>query len=139
MKKQMIFLLCFTAFACKKESGPTRTEILLSHSWRMTNQTSLQSNGTLNETWQFVKACDKDDQYIFAADSVLLQLEGPTRCNPGDPTVKSGNPGRWYFSADEQKLFIGTSENTILKLTPDSLVIERITGSGIATYRMANY
>ncbi|MBX2923317.1 MAG: hypothetical protein KF746_14040 [Chitinophagaceae bacterium] len=126
--------------ACKKESGPTRKEILISHSWRQTNVTSLQSNGAIHENWLYMKACDKDDQFIFAPDSVLLQLEGPTRCNPGDPDVKSGSAGRWHLSADEQTLLIGSIENKIQKLTTDSLVIDRtLSGGSIATYRLSHY
>jgi len=118
-------LLLLTGFAaCKKEAeGPSPFQLLTATPWKMVGSSSQFGSAAPSDSYPFIKACERDNKYIFLADSSYLQVEGPTRCNAADPEVKSTST--WRLSADGKVLKLGITENNVVVLSKDSLILQR--------------
>lgn len=118
-------LLLATGFgACKKEAeGPSLTELITATPWRMVASLTETPGYPTSDAFPLMKACDKDNKYVFLADSSYLQLEGPTRCNAADPEVKSKST--WQLINDGKVLKLGITENNVVVISKDSLIVQR--------------
>lgn len=134
MKKQFTllvagFVMIFFIFAScnKNDNNPpskTKTQLITQGTWKFQTATA---NGT--DVSGNLRACQKDNIYIFLAAGTGTADEGPTRCNLGDPAT---NPFNWNFLSSETILHISTllftnggNDFTIISLTETELVVSQ--------------
>jgi len=109
----LLISLPFAFSACKKDSDPSKTELLTGNKkWVLTAATidpsiTLSSGGTTTNIYNQLPGCAKDDIIIFATDGKATFDEGATKCAVSDPQTESGT---WAFNTDQ----------TILSLTQNS-------------------
>ena len=111
----LLLLVAVSLGACKKDSepapsAPTKTDLLLAKSWRLTGQTTTFSSSAINngtpvvtDTYatSYPNACQRDNFLAFKANKTLIADEGPLKCSPTDPQTQ---PGTWDFNSDQTKL-----------------------------------
>lgn len=123
MKKLLIaaFALTVAFSACKDDkddatpaaSGQTGSAALTGKDWRMTaNTMTISGTGTpldgTTDNYAEMEACEKDNLTRFNDDKTMVEKEGATKCDPGDPDTVS--QGTWELM----------NNNTKLKITPSA-------------------
>lgn len=147
MKK--LFLLCIVASllvvsACKKDSEPTKKELLTGKNWKLTAYTVdpsfpiVDDLGNIiytNDFYAQMSDCDTDDLTKYNTDGTAIYDEGPSKC---DPAYIQTTPGTWVFSADESVITINFNDSpasyTILELTSSTLKMKIIESFGGTNY-----
>lgn len=143
-----ILILPFIFSGCKKDSDPSKTELLTNRNWVLTALTvdpsiPLASGGTTTNLYNQLKSCAKDNITIFKADKSITFDEGGTKCEVSDPQTQSGT---WTFNTTETVISYTangvTRSETIKSLTSNKLtttyqdVLEGVTYTLDATYEV---
>jgi hypothetical protein len=137
MFRKFVFAIaaaCTLLFSsCQKDDDndePSGQEILTSGQWKITGATAnppltIPGVGTISDIYNtpFVKACFKDNYYVFNANGTAEINEGATKCNDSDP---QSDPTTWSLSADEKELTIDGNTFTVLELSTNKM---RLNGS----------
>jgi len=134
LKIQSIALLLMitgitTTLSCKKDKDDsstvkTKTELLTVGNWKYTAciispaYDYYGDGNPVTNIFNILKPCEKDDFETYKTNGTWEYNEGPTKCDQSFPQIFSE---AWRFTADETRLFIGTSECTILELTSNTL------------------
>lgn len=144
MKKLPIYLFvtlfAFVTSCSKKSSGPSKSELLVSASWKF-NSTGLDVNkdGFVDTDLPagYLNNCDLDNILTFAADGTGTVDEGALKCDPGNPQT---TPFTWTFNASQtvinfpSAVFNGiTGDVTIQKLTATELILQKEVNIGAPT------
>lgn len=120
-------VLCLAFGACQKsgdddnDQPPTKTEILTSGSWRITEyEADTLGDGTfeIDIYSLFFEDCDKDDFLVFKTNGNLDFDEGPSKCDPDDPQVATIS---WRLLENETKLEIAGDAYDIAELNNSTL------------------
>jgi hypothetical protein len=132
--------LCLIIASCKKkESDPSRSDMLSNGKWKMTAGTATYSFGGATNTDDIYAGfadCEKDNLLIFRSDKVLIQDEGATKCNSTDSQqTVSGN---WALMENDSKLYFGdttlgtftinTLDASTLKVSSNSSITDTTSG-----------
>lgn len=133
--KKLLFVLClgssFVFTSCKKDSDPTKKEMLVGKNWVMTALTidpALPVYGS--NMYNQMEACAKDDITKFASDGKATFDEGATKCNVSDPQTTTGS---WALNTTETILSV-TEGATTTSITLKSLSSSKVVG----TYQEVN-
>jgi hypothetical protein len=118
-----IVLAMFVLGNCKKDSNPSKTEMLTGKSWMVTAWTvdpAYPINGTTVTNWYAqMDACEKDDIVNFKSGGTYTIEEGATKCYDGDPQVYE--TGTWTFNSDETIIVMTPNGDTPVSCTIVSL------------------
>ena len=126
MKKIFTSIVCLYGIllACnKKDHDPSKTELLMSGTWKITGiMSDNDGNGTYesNEYAGFPN-CVKDNYFTFKAGSVLEMNESSEKCAPADPQTDNTT---WQLTQNETKLVIDSEEYIIDLLNNSTLQIK---------------
>lgn len=124
MKKNInittLFLILLLAACSKKDSTPSKTELLTSGTWKLTAAVSDDDGNGTYETNNYAtfSPCFTDNFFSFSASSVATLDEGPTKCDPTDPQTETGT---WQFTQNETYLKINGDEWKLEELTTTTL------------------
>lgn len=132
--------ICLTQCG-KKDSGPSKTELITSASWKYDNSgLDINADGFIDTGLPpgYVNDCDKDNVITFKADGTGTLDEGATKCDPGNPQT---SPFTWTFKNGETVLNFPTAlvsgfdgDVKILKLTSTELdLAKNVNIGGAAT------
>lgn len=96
-------LLSLSLLSCSKKgsSGPTKTELLTSSTWKFDRVgLDLDKNGSIDADLPpgYVLACDTDNSITFKSDFTGTGDEGATKCDPADPQTEAFT---WSFQSNE--------------------------------------
>ncbi|MBL7698604.1 MAG: hypothetical protein JNK79_10605 [Chitinophagaceae bacterium] len=131
-------VLVLFLWSCKKEkASKTKTELLTTGSWHVTNYIvdpgiDWDGDGT-EETnvYPVMEPCIKDDFSTFHADGTGEINEGPTKCvSNGSQTI----PFTWAFLEDEKRLQVQGVIYLLDALTETQLVVKEIEVVSTVTY-----
>ncbi len=118
------------SFGCKKSdsSGPSKTELITSASWKYDNAgLDINKDGFIDTALPpgYVGDCDKDNTLTFKSDGTGTLDEGASKCDPGNPQT---SPFTWSFKNGETTINFPTviltgisGDVTIQKLTSTEL------------------
>lgn len=115
MKKSILFALLAISlpFSCKKEDNPSKTELLTSHCWILSEGTvspAVVINGVpITDFYSTLALCDRDNVTCLLENGSVYVDEGASKCDPSDPQVNTS--GTWWFNADETVLLAFTDTN----------------------------
>jgi hypothetical protein len=135
MKKIILFLVIFNIIgfsSCKKDEELTNTELLCRDSWILSASTFtpgifIEGYGLITDYFAILSNCTKDDLWDFNENGNYTLEDGPTKCDPLDPSVF--DYGTWAFNSDEtvviltSNVYYGTTEYNILELTEQTLKV----------------
>jgi hypothetical protein len=136
MRKQLLIVpfLCFLLFmaifiGCGKSSSPsTSPSFITQAAWKYdTSGVDFDKNGTIDFADTSLKACEKDNTYLFKSDSSGLADEGATKCAPADP---QSTPFVWGLRSNKTVLVV--AGNALLS---GSLNISSVTSSKFVLYK----
>ena len=113
-----LFLILLLAACNKKDTAPSKTELLTSGTWKLTAVVADEDGNGTYETDRFATflTCFTDNYYTFSSNGILELNEGPTKCNPADPQTETST---WQFTQNE----------TYLKIDNDDYLLEELTAS----------
>lgn len=99
----LVLLLSLTLLSCSKKgsSGPTKTELLTSATWKFDRVgLDLDKNGSIDADLPpgYVQSCDTDNSITFKTDFTGIGDEGATKCDPADPQTDTFT---WSFQSNE--------------------------------------
>jgi hypothetical protein len=133
MKKIFIPALAILLIACNKsDKTPTRTQLLTSGSWKMTDYgIDFNKNGILETLESAIRDCDKDDQFTFINGGSLRQSTGIIKCAPPEPDTHTGE---WALLSSDTQLRLGirifpTENWDITELNAGKLSLKKFNGS----------
>jgi hypothetical protein len=118
-----VFFLSLLILACSKNGEPpTKTQLLVSSSWKLKSATV---NG--GDAMHLIQDCQKDNIITFTSNGNGTIAEGATKCNAADPDTV---PFTWSFQNNETILNIsaeliayGSNDMTLTRLTTTALVV----------------
>lgn len=119
-------VLMFSSSCKKDDDDPSNTDKITGKNFVMTAWTIDPpvdaGTGPFSDLFALLPACTKDDITIFNADGTMIDDEGATKCDPGDPQTDEGT---WSFVDNETKLSITFDNETqvmdIVELTENTL------------------
>ncbi|NVO20480.1 MAG: lipocalin family protein [Bacteroidetes bacterium] len=140
MKKLLLFLPILSLLlvgACKKDSQPTKMEMLTAKNWKISVYTvdpSLPVTdgggniiGYTSDMLAQMEDCSKDDLTKFNTDGVMINDEGATKCDPASPQTTTGT---WLFNTDQTILTVNSGNNPvsydILELSSSTLKMKTV-------------
>lgn len=115
----ILLLIClFIASSCKKDIS--RTELLTSGRWKLI---ALQASflGMTNDAYAEIEECEKDNLITFKPDKTVELDEGPTKCKPDDPQIRT--EGTWNMFDNDTKITLDSIDYNILELTENRFKI----------------
>jgi len=136
MRKQVLivpFLFSLTFLAifmgCGKSSSPAPSTSLITQSaWKYdTSGADFDKNGSIDFADTLLKACQKDNTYLFKNDSSGVSDEATTKCNAADP---QSVPFVWGLRNNQTVLVL--AGNTVLS---GSLNISSVSASKFVLYK----
>ena len=122
----LVALLLFAFVGCKKDSASpssnsSKTSIITSKSWRVTNLKVSLGSVVLLDQLQGMPTCELDNVIKFATAGTYSVEEGATKCDPSDPNIVDN--GTWKLESNETKfnldgelLDVVEISNNIIKL-----------------------
>jgi hypothetical protein len=113
----------FLLSGCGKDGddSKSKTTLLTQSDWKRTSLMITINTNPPYDDHQNSAPCIQDDRFVFRTNGSYEVNEGPTKCNTGDPQVKT--TGTWAFTDNESKLTISSSSFIIDQLTESTLVI----------------
>jgi hypothetical protein len=129
-KKAALVILTVAVIAgCKKnDSGPSKTQLLTSGSWKLTSDyfdPAVDVNGDghpVNEAITVLQPCFTDNLLIFNANGTAIRDEGATKCNPANPQIIE--TVNWKFLENETKIIVDEDTGELLELSASVLKIK---------------
>ena len=124
----IILLVGICISSCSKDEGTSApvdhpmVAKLKMNEWMISAQTL---NG--NDVFSSKDPCEKDDSYVFKADSVCMRNENTIECDPTDPGPFTSE---WFFNDDYTELTFDLSDYKILEFTSSILKVQEISGTG---------
>jgi hypothetical protein len=125
-----MLLVSLLALACsKKDSGPSRSELLTNGSWKLTSsEWDNDANGTYElDIFPGFDDCFKDNFATFLANGQLILDEGPTKCDIADPQTETSS---WQLSSDGKMLTVDSDTYEILELNSSILKFKQALSGG---------
>jgi len=130
---------------CKKESTtPTETrtkkELLKSSAWVLSASVSKTPvdldgmNGASTDLFSQMKLCEKDNSFLFKADSTVTEINN-TKCFSNEASTYKGT---WIMSPDEKTVNWNGSVYPIAELTGTKFVITYSIKKGTETYELTD-
>ena len=103
MKKWSYFCslaICLALFfSCKKDEGPSNTELLTDHCWILSTSVVDPALNGITDLYTVLKPCEKDNTICFSTGGTVTTDEGALKCTPTDPQVQNGT---WKLENDEK-------------------------------------
>jgi hypothetical protein len=150
MKLSIILaMLCCLTIACSKNDdgggstptppAPTKTQLLTQKEWVMkSKQYRKASEATWTDDHAANNPCIQDDRFIYKADGVYQETDGPTKCSPNDPFVRF--TGSWTFTQNETHLRINAGREEkidVLDATTLSVSYDVVNQAGTFHYKVS--
>ncbi|MBO9660954.1 MAG: hypothetical protein J7527_19180 [Chitinophagaceae bacterium] len=134
----LLLWLILTVQSCKKDNEPSRMDLLTARPWRMVSGVVTDASGTESDVYSGLRACERDNEFVFKSDLVHEHTEGATKCNPSDPQVVYF--ASWKFLNNESVIEISAGseklEYRIISLTATEFLFDVIYGSLTQHIRM---
>jgi hypothetical protein len=146
MKKLFLFSFTIASLSsCKKDSEntPSKADLLTNKSWRLTAFTTISTTAvtgsspstSTSDEYAKLQACEKDDFLKFNTDKILIDDEGPSKCNTADSQRITS---QWDFNSDQTKLLVtstgslsSTETGDIIELSVSTLRLRKTFYYGI--------
>ncbi len=134
-----------TASSCKKDDDEqkSKTDLITSGSWKVTNMIVdppiVMEGMEFSDLFAFMPDCAKDDFMTFHSDGTVVNDEGASKCDAGDPQTSTGT---WSFNDAETQIIMQEDQGNVaydlINLTDTNLEIgadmQVDLGSGTETY-----
>ncbi len=79
-----------------------KSQKIASSDWVQTGSESKQQGSSVwIDNFSSLKACKKDDRFVFRANGTYEVNEGPTKCSSSDPQILTS--GTWTFTSPTQE------------------------------------
>ena len=115
MKKSILLALVAISlpFSCKKEDNPSKSELLTSHCWILSEATiapaAIVNGAVVTDFYALMSLCDRDNLTCLLENGNVYVDEGASKCDPNDPQINTS--GTWWFNSDETVLLAFTDTN----------------------------
>ena len=132
MKVTFIFSMLFLWIiaSCSKLPSETKTDMLTSGKWQITEYTEICNCGggfgygtSSRDIYATYAACTKDDYYVFYKNGAVEINEGATKCNSANPQSYSES---WAFNSDESRFLFKGKDWKIYQLNKTIFVISTV-------------
>lgn len=127
--------------SCSKDGdgpGKSKTALLSSAPWKISAHTispalDLDGDGQADDTDIFAtyEACDRDDLTSFSSNGTGVFSEGPTKCDPGDPSSFNFT---WEWKNNETVLSISGDDRKLAELSASTLKLSMAYEDGGTIY-----
>ena len=138
--KRLLFLVTALSLvllmSCKKDSSPTKKDLLTAKSWKLSAYTIdpqiaiTDPNGNItgytNDMYALLPDCSKDNTRKFNSDGSFVADEGVVKC---DATAAQTTTGTWVFNSDQSGITLTGNTSviyTIVELTSTTLKIQTV-------------
>jgi len=131
----LLALLLFAFVGCKKDSASpssnsSKTSIITSKSWRVTNLKVSLGSVVLLDQLQGMPACELDNVIKFATAGTYSVEEGATKCDPSDPNIVDN--GTWKLESNETKFNLDGEQLDVVEISSNIIKLKTtVTENGI--------
>lgn len=131
MKRTLLLLALFGfLFSCKREmpeDATPLTDSIKDKNWLLIADSTVSSAGTVENNYDLLPGCEKDDLVQFKSNKTLVRDEGATKCNASDPQTMT--IGTWALNESSKVLTFTSVEKIdfkIQKLDASNLVLTTV-------------
>jgi hypothetical protein len=118
MKKTLLLLALFGILAsCEREmpeDATPLTDSIKDKNWLLIADSTVSSAGTVENNYDLLPGCEKDDLVQFKSNKTLVMDEGATKCNASDPQTMT--IGTWALNESSKVLTFTSVEKIDFKI-----------------------
>lgn len=118
MKKTLLLLALYSILASCEREMPTETttlaDTLKDKYWLVIADSTVSSTGSVENNYNLLPDCEKDDLVQFKSNKTIVMDEGATKCNASDPQTMT--IGAWALNESSKVLSFTSVEKIDFKI-----------------------
>lgn len=118
MKKTLLLLALYSILASCEREMPTETttlaDTLKDKNWLVIADSTVSSTGSVENNYNLLPDCEKDDLVQFKSNKTIVMDEGATKCNASDPQTMT--IGAWALNESSKVLSFTSVEKIDFKI-----------------------